>query len=257
MTAKREFSIYPLCYLRSNIYPNSHLRPKKPQRKKPSGVDSHKNHIFSSTSTILFATLFAISKPQSTETFETVSHGELMLIGSPKLKSISISSFFPIRDYPYLRDKSMKGWEYVYKIDTWIDLKLPIRLIITETPINMAVAVKDFKYTIKTDGDLWYTLDLEEFNLLNYEDQNNAEDEIDMEELNKLKEQVAYLVGLVETLANPMIYNYIDENMPEWARKSVQKAVDKGVLSGTDEGWNLKYDDLRVIVWLDRLGLLE
>ena len=37
-------------------------------------------------------------------------------------------------------------------------------------------------------------------NLLNYEDQNNAEDEIDMEELNKLKEQVAYLVGLVETL---------------------------------------------------------
>ena len=38
----------------------------------------------------------------------------------------------------------------------------------------MAVAVKDFKYTIKTDGDLWYTLDLEEFNLLNYEDQNNA-----------------------------------------------------------------------------------
>ena len=38
--------------------------------------------------------------------------------------------------------------EYVYKIDTWIDLKLPIRLIITETPINMAVAVKDFKYTI-------------------------------------------------------------------------------------------------------------
>ena len=94
-------------------------------------------------------------------------------------------------------------------------------------------------------------------NLLNYEDQNNTEDEIDMEELNKLKEQVTYLVGLVETLANPMIYNYIDENMPEWARKSVQKAVDKGVLSGTDEGWNLKYDDLRVIVWLDRLGLLE
>ena len=41
-----------------------------------------------------------------------------------------------------------------------------------------------------------------------------------------------------------VVYNYIDENMPEWARKSVQKAVDKGVLSGTDEGWNLKYDDL-------------
>ncbi len=40
-------------------------------------------------------------------------------------------------------------------------------------------------------------------------------------------------------------------------KKSVQKAVNKGVLSVTGEGWNLKYDDLRVIVWLDRLGLLE
>lgn len=78
-----------------------------------------------------------------------------------------------------------------------------------------------------------------------------------MEELEKLKEQVTYLVGLVETLANPFIYNYVDENMPEWARASVQKAIDKGVLSGTGGGWDLRYDDLRVLVWLDRLGLLE
>ena len=108
---------------------------------------------------------FTISKPQSTEIFETVSQGELQLIGVPKLKGITISSFFPVRDYPYLRDTSMKGWEYVYKIDTWIEQKLPIRLVITDTPINMAVAVKDFEYTIKTDGDLWYTLELEEFTL--------------------------------------------------------------------------------------------
>ena len=106
---------------------------------------------------------FTISKPQGTEVFETVSQGELQLIGVPKLKGITISSFFPIRDYPYLRDTSMKGWEYVYKIDTWIEQKLPIRLVITDTPINMAVAVKDFDYSIKTDGDLWYNLQLEEF----------------------------------------------------------------------------------------------
>ena len=67
----------------------------------------------------------------------------------------------------------------------------------------------------------------------------------------------AFNSSVIKELNDPFIYNYIDENMPEWARKSVQKAVDKGVLSGTDEGWNLKYDDLRVIVWLDRLGLLE
>ena len=121
----------------------------------------------------------------------------------------------------------------------------------------MAVAVKNFEYTIKTDGDLWYKLDLEEFNLLSYENPQEDGEEIDMEELNKLKEQVTYLVGLVETLANPFIYNYVDDNMPEWARSSVQKAINKGVLSGTGEGLDLRYDDLRVLVWLDRLGLLE
>jgi len=202
---------------------------------------------------------FTISKPQTTQTFETVTAGELQLIGTPKLKGITISSFFPVRDYPYLRDTSMRGWEYVYKIDTWIQRKLPIRLVITDTPINMAVAVKNFDYSIKTDGDLWYNLQLEEFPLLGEETVAIADEgeEIDMEELNKLKEQVTYLAGLVETLANPMIYNYIDENMPQWARESVQKAVNKGIPNGSGEGLNLQYDDLRFFVWLDRLGLLE
>lgn len=196
---------------------------------------------------------FTITKPQTTQTFETVTAGELQLIGTPKLKGITISSFFPVRDYPYLRDTSMRGWEYVYKIDVWIQRKLPIRLIITDTPINMAVAVKNFDYSIKTDGDLWYNLQLEEFPLLGEEtvDITDEGEEIDMEELNKLKEQVTYLTSLVETLANPMIYNYVDANMPQWARASVQKAVNKGILNGS-----LKYDDLRFFVWLDRLGLL-
>lgn len=112
---------------------------------------------------------YTIKKPQGGTAVETVTGAELNLIGMPKLKSISISSFFPIRDYPYLRDTSMKGWDYVYKIDTWIQQKLPIRLIITGTPINMPVRVTNFEYTIKTDGDLWYTLDLEEFNLVGYD----------------------------------------------------------------------------------------
>ena len=200
---------------------------------------------------------FTITKPQSLQTFETVSKGDLQLIGAPKLKGITIESFFPVRDYPYLRDTSMKGWEYVYKIDIWIKQKLPIRLVITDTPINMAVAVKNFEYTIKTDGDLWYTLELEEFILPGYENAPEWEEEISVEELNKINEQLEYLTGLVQELANPMIYNYIDENMPEWARASVQKAADRGVLTGEGSGWGLQYSDLRVLVWLDRLGLLD
>ena len=109
---------------------------------------------------------FTVSKPQANETFETVSSGQLKLIGNPSLKSISWNSFFPVRDYPFLHDRSNTGFGYAYIIDTWIGRKLPIRLVITETPINMACCVDDFSYTIKKDGDMNYSITLGEVPLL-------------------------------------------------------------------------------------------
>ena len=84
---------------------------------------------------------FTVSKPQSNEVFETVTRGQLKLIGRPSLKSISWDSFFPVCDYPFLRDRSDTAFGYLYTIDTWISKKLLIRLIITDTSINMACSV--------------------------------------------------------------------------------------------------------------------
>ena len=106
---------------------------------------------------------FTISKQQGGSTFETVKHGDLKLYGSPKLKSIAFSSFFPVKDYPFLRNRSMWGFDYVYKLDTWIAQKLPIRFIITETPINMAVAVDSFEYAISKSGNLEFSISFSEF----------------------------------------------------------------------------------------------
>ena len=54
-----------------------------------------------------------------------------------------------------------------------------------------------------------------------------------------------------------MIYNYIDENMPSWARPTIQKLVDKNYISGTDEGLNLNDDLLRLLTILDRAGIFD
>lgn len=110
---------------------------------------------------------FTVTKPQKTEVFETATQGDLKLLGKNSLRGITINSFFPVRDYPFLRDTAHKGQDYVYIIDTWIAAGLPIRLIITDTPINLVCAVDDFQYTIKADGDLYYTLALSEFKLVN------------------------------------------------------------------------------------------
>lgn len=113
---------------------------------------------------------FEIQSPNNNETYNTVSQGDIKLIGLRGLESISISSFFPVKDYPFLRDRTYKGWEYVNIIKKWIDRRLPIRLVITDTPINMPCSIESFQYGVKDgSGDIYYTLALAEFKFINLE----------------------------------------------------------------------------------------
>lgn len=213
---------------------------------------------------------FSVSKTYKNETFTTATGAELLLMGPEQLKTIGWSCFFPAEknreryaEVDYVHNKSMWGWEYIYKLDVWRKSKLPIRLIITyendDTPINIAVAAESLEYEVKTDGDLWYSVSFKQIDLLGHETiiPWYDEEETDMAELEELKTKVAALETRLAKLERPMIYNYIDENMEEWARASVQKAVDKGVLQGTGEGLGLEYCDLKHIVMLDRAGALD
>ena len=52
------------------------------------------------------------------------------------------------------------------------------------------------------------------------------------------------------------IYDYVDDNMPEWARPTIQKLVDKGVLKGDEDGkLRLTYDLMRMLIINDRAGI--
>lgn len=105
---------------------------------------------------------FLIAYPQSTESFETVSGAELKLIGDKKPCKVTISSYFPNEERPYSRCFDMTGWDFVEKVNKWVEQKLPIRLIVTDTPINMAVVVTD-EFTAETKaGDIYYSLPMEE-----------------------------------------------------------------------------------------------
>ena len=67
-----------------------------------------------------------------------------------------------------------------------------------------------------------------------------------LEEMKKLKKREE----------SEMIYNYIDENMPQWARPTIQKLVDKGLLKGNEKG-ELGLNDtmLKIFVINDRAGV--
>jgi len=76
------------------------------------------------------------------------------------------------------------------------------------------------------------------------------------EEDEEMKERIKELEKRIAVLENPMIYDYIDDNMPEWARPTIQKLVNKGYLRGGEDGRLGLTDDLmRMLVINDRAGV--
>lgn len=72
-------------------------------------------------------------------------------------------------------------------------------------------------------------------------------------EINDLRNVNQQLVNVVQTT---MIYNYVDDNMPDWARPAVQAAMDCGAVQGDGNGHlGLSYKDLRAICREYRCGL--
>ena len=52
------------------------------------------------------------------------------------------------------------------------------------------------------------------------------------------------------------IYDYVDNNMPDWARPTITKLVDKGFLKGDEEGkLGLTEDVMRMFIVNDRAGI--
>ncbi|MGE8080513.1 hypothetical protein [Peribacillus loiseleuriae] len=110
---------------------------------------------------------FKIPSPMNNEVYTTINQGDIKLIGQRGLKGITIASFFPAKDYPFLRDRSHKGWGYVEVIESWIDRRVPIRLIATGTPVNLAMVIDNFEYGVQDgSGDVYYSLALSEFKFI-------------------------------------------------------------------------------------------
>jgi len=107
-------------------------------------------------------------------------------------------------------------------------------------------------------GGTWKTPDTPHFEVST--DWTEPKGDIDMEELREIQEALEFLTVAVNALGdritkleNPMVYNYIDRNMPEWARPTVQKLVDEGKLVGNENGeLGLTEDLLKALVILNR-----
>lgn len=97
--------------------------------------------------------------------------------------------------------------------------------------------------------------------ILKGDDEMTAEEKAKMnaidESLTRLYTAVENLITRVDKMENPMIYNYIDDNMPEWARDGVKWCVDNGIITGTGDGLGLDDKDLKLCTMLMRLKNLS
>ena len=111
---------------------------------------------------------FEVTIPHQSTTVNITELGEINLIGKTGLASMVIQSFFPNQDYPFcLYSGYPKPYECIKLLLKWKESGRPIRVIVTETPINYAMAIESLSYSeVDGTGDVYFTLELKEYKFI-------------------------------------------------------------------------------------------
>lgn len=108
---------------------------------------------------------FAVNVSHKNTIVNVIQKGDINLIGKTGLREISLSSFFPAKDYNFSNNSGRKTpLTYVEKIETWRKSGEPIRVIITGDVLNMQCTIESFSWGEQdATGDIYYSLALKEY----------------------------------------------------------------------------------------------
>ena len=102
--------------------------------------------------------------------------GEALIFGLPKAVEISFDCFFPsqVHDYPFVVGDDRSPEECIALLTKWKEGQKPVRIIITDSPVNLLTGIMKLDYKEKEGTrDIYYTLSLTEYKDLNTPDANN------------------------------------------------------------------------------------
>ena len=111
---------------------------------------------------------FEVSIPHQNTIVNINEIGEINLIGKTGLMNMTIESFFPAQQYSFcLYNNFLKPYEYIKQLLKWKDSGRPIRVIVTGTPINYAMAIESLTYSeVDGTGDVYFSLELKEYRFI-------------------------------------------------------------------------------------------
>lgn len=119
---------------------------------------------------------YQVQTAQDNKIIDILDTGEALLFGNPKLKRLKFGCFFPAvrHKYPFVVGDIKETDECIELLLKWKENKSPVRVIITDSPINLQMAIMDFNFNEK-DGsrDTYYDLTFTEYRDLNTPQANN------------------------------------------------------------------------------------
>ena len=107
---------------------------------------------------------FTVTVTHRNTVVNVIQLGDINLMGKTGLREITLTSFFPAKDYNFSNNSSRKEpLTYVEQLETWRKSGSPIRVIITGV-LNMEATIESFSYGEQdATGDVYYTLYIKEY----------------------------------------------------------------------------------------------
>lgn len=111
---------------------------------------------------------FTLSESNLNQTITILDIGDINLIGHRGLVSCTLESFFPSTNSPHYQRAEKEPMEYINQLKKWKESGKPIRMIISDSSVNLAMAIEHLSFTQNEgDNDIYYTLELLEYRFLN------------------------------------------------------------------------------------------
>lgn len=109
-------------------------------------------------------TEFSVTVTHRNTVVNVIQLGDINLMGKTGLREISLSSFFPAKDYNFSNNSGRKEpIACVNQIEEWRNSGKPVRVIITDL-LNMEATIEGFSWGERdATGDIYYTLVLKEY----------------------------------------------------------------------------------------------
>lgn len=119
---------------------------------------------------------YSVKSGQMNKVVSVEQLGEALIFGLPTAKKLSFEGFFPSPDheYPFVVGSDKSPVDMVEQVSKWKEARTPVRVIITDSPVNLMVGIQSFDWW-EQDGsrDVYFSLEFCEYKDLNTPAANN------------------------------------------------------------------------------------